>query len=142
MPTAHDRTTHHAAAIATLLQGIASGVAGMQAAASQEPTNWGHTGSMAHVREQLQEVAGFVLQLVDEPAGRIEAAALQAAHQEDRQPKAAGDIDAILGVIAREHLSIDTLERANDDSRDFHGCAVWSIQQALRAAYESGRTNA
>lgn len=41
--------------------------------------------------------------------------------------------------IAREHLSIDTLETRNSDSLDFHDVAVWSIKAALEAAYEAGQ---
>lgn len=41
--------------------------------------------------------------------------------------------------IAREALSLETLEARNMDSLDFHEHAVWSIKEALERAYEAGR---
>ncbi len=40
--------------------------------------------------------------------------------------------------VARRHLTIETLETRHSDSLDFHDCAVWSIREALIAAFESG----
>jgi hypothetical protein len=45
---------------------------------------------------------------------------------------------AILAEIAKEHLSIDTLASRRSDRLDFHDLAVWSIEQALEAAYQAG----
>lgn len=42
--------------------------------------------------------------------------------------------------IARCHLEIDTLETRNSDALDFHDLAVWSIREALVAAFNAGRT--
>ena len=41
--------------------------------------------------------------------------------------------------IARETLDIDTLETRRSDWLDFHNVAVWSVKEALAAAYEAGR---
>ena len=40
--------------------------------------------------------------------------------------------------IAKETLRIETLERRNSDSLDFHDCSVWGIKEALEAAYKAG----
>lgn len=42
-------------------------------------------------------------------------------------------------AIARQHLSIETLEARNHDSLDFHTVSVWEVRKALDAAYEAGR---
>jgi hypothetical protein len=47
--------------------------------------------------------------------------------------------DKTLAEIAARHLHLETLETRNSDSFDFHDMAVWSIRQALEAAYEAGR---
>lgn len=47
-------------------------------------------------------------------------------------------IDTQLSRIAREHLGIETLETRKSDRLDFHDLAVWSIREALRAAYQAG----
>lgn len=44
-----------------------------------------------------------------------------------------------LAEIAKTHLNIDTLDRRNSDRLDFHEVAVWSLRDALAAAYELGR---
>ena len=41
--------------------------------------------------------------------------------------------------IAKKHLRIETLLTQNSDSLDFHDLAVWSIEAALKAAYEAGK---
>jgi hypothetical protein len=45
---------------------------------------------------------------------------------------------AILAEIAKKHLCIDTLNCQKSDRLDFHDLAVWSIEQALEAAFEAG----
>jgi len=45
---------------------------------------------------------------------------------------------AILADIAKKHLSIDTLDSRKSDRLDFHDLAVWSIEQALEAAFQAG----
>ncbi|MBF0339483.1 MAG: DUF3489 domain-containing protein [Magnetococcales bacterium] len=45
---------------------------------------------------------------------------------------------ALLEIISRRHLSIETLETRLSDSLDFHNIAVWCIRNALIAAYEAG----
>jgi hypothetical protein len=41
--------------------------------------------------------------------------------------------------IARRILKVETLETRNSDALDFHELAVWTIQEALEAAYKAGR---
>ncbi len=41
--------------------------------------------------------------------------------------------------IARNLLGIETLDTRKSDSLDFHDLAVWSIREALTAAFEAGR---
>src|SRR5208337_4662916 len=40
--------------------------------------------------------------------------------------------------IARKHLFIETLEERKLDRLDFHEVSVWSVQDALLAAYQAG----
>ena len=47
-------------------------------------------------------------------------------------------IDTLLTQIAQRHLGIQTLETRNSDSLDFHDVAVWSLREALAAAYKAG----
>jgi hypothetical protein len=44
----------------------------------------------------------------------------------------------IIDRIAREILSLETLERRNSDSLDFHDLSVSEIRDALEAAYLAG----
>jgi hypothetical protein len=46
---------------------------------------------------------------------------------------------AELERIAREILSLDTLETRNSDDLDFSDMAVWTLKSALEAAYEAGK---
>ncbi len=46
--------------------------------------------------------------------------------------------DSIIREIAARVLGIETLETRNQDSLDFLDLAVWSIKEALEAAYEAG----
>ena len=48
------------------------------------------------------------------------------------------DLDQLLTQIASQHLGIDTLETRNSDSLDFHEVAVWTLREALQAAYLAG----
>lgn len=49
-------------------------------------------------------------------------------------------IEALLLAIAQKHIpSIETLEERKSDDLDFHDIAVWSLHDALKAAYEAGR---
>lgn len=42
--------------------------------------------------------------------------------------------------IAKNHFpGVETLEARNSDSLDFHSVSVWSIDGALRSAYEAGQ---
>ena len=41
--------------------------------------------------------------------------------------------------IAREHLGIPTLEVRRSDALDFHEVAVWSVADALYAAFQAGK---
>lgn len=47
--------------------------------------------------------------------------------------------DQQLAEIAARVLGIATLAIQNSDSLDFHDLSVWSIREALEAAYEAGR---
>ncbi len=47
--------------------------------------------------------------------------------------------DKAISEIAREVLSIETLETRKSDELDFHDRAVWTIRKALEAAFEAGR---
>jgi hypothetical protein len=44
----------------------------------------------------------------------------------------------ILAQIAKQHLLVDTLKTQKSNA-DFHEVAVWSIEAALKAAFEAGR---
>ena len=45
-----------------------------------------------------------------------------------------------LEKIAAEKLGIETLETRMSDGLDFHEVAVWSLREALKAAYELGKS--
>lgn len=47
--------------------------------------------------------------------------------------------EQIIQNIAADHLFIDTLETRNADSLDFHEVSVWSIKNALKAAFDAAR---
>ncbi|MDD2879363.1 MAG: hypothetical protein PHQ58_02915 [Rhodoferax sp.] len=47
-------------------------------------------------------------------------------------------IDQIFALIAQKHLFIDTLETRHSDRLDFHDVAVWSVRDALEAAFKAG----
>lgn len=44
--------------------------------------------------------------------------------------------------IARQHFNVDTLETRNRDDLDCYDVAVWSIRDALEAAYMAGQQHA
>ena len=48
------------------------------------------------------------------------------------------DLDTLLTQIAQQHLDIETLESRRMDALDFHEVAVWSVRDALQAAYIAG----
>ncbi len=48
-------------------------------------------------------------------------------------------LDQVLEEIARNILSIETIETRNSYSLDFHDVSVWSLRKALQEAYELGR---
>jgi hypothetical protein len=50
--------------------------------------------------------------------------------------------DQTIERIARDILRINTLETRKSDSLDFHEVAVWTIKEALEAAYRAGETGA
>jgi len=43
-----------------------------------------------------------------------------------------------IAKIAREILRIKTFERRYSDDLDFYDCSVWSVREALEAAYKAG----
>ena len=48
-------------------------------------------------------------------------------------------LDSLLTSIAKRHLRMDTLEERKSDSLDFYEVSVWSIRDALEAAYKAGK---
>lgn len=49
------------------------------------------------------------------------------------------EFQPILSQIAKQHLGIESLQPRHSDGLDFHDLAVWSIEAALKAAFEAGR---
>lgn len=47
-------------------------------------------------------------------------------------------IETILTLIAQKHLGVETLERRYSDRLDFYDTGVWSIREALEAAFKAG----
>jgi division protein CdvB (Snf7/Vps24/ESCRT-III family) len=54
----------------------------------------------------------------------------------------AAKADAAVTKVARDILRLDTLEARNSDSLDFHEFAVWTIRDALIAAFNMGVAHA
>jgi hypothetical protein len=52
------------------------------------------------------------------------------------------DKTALIHEIAKRHLGLETLATRNSDNLDFHDLPVWSIEAALEAAFEAGRSAA
>lgn len=50
--------------------------------------------------------------------------------------------DKALRSIARDMLGLAALDARNSDALDFKEQSVWSIREALEAAYEAGRASA
>jgi hypothetical protein len=48
------------------------------------------------------------------------------------------DLDTLFSAIAREYLSIGTLQVRNSDRLDFPDVYVGSLRKALQAAYQAG----
>lgn len=48
------------------------------------------------------------------------------------------ELNALLTTVAARHLGIETLDEQKSDSLDFHDVAVWSLRNALAAAYQAG----
>ena len=51
-------------------------------------------------------------------------------------------IDKLLAEIASKHLDIETLQTRKSDSLDFHELAVWTLRDALEAAFNAGAEQA
>jgi hypothetical protein len=51
-------------------------------------------------------------------------------------------MEETLAEIARRILNVPTLVPRKSDSLDFHECAVWSLKDALEAAYLAGAAHA
>ena len=47
--------------------------------------------------------------------------------------------DQTIELIARNVLDIETLETRKSDRLDFHEVSVWSLKEALEAAYRAGQ---
>lgn len=56
----------------------------------------------------------------------------------DQQAATSIEDDPLFSKIAREQLGIPTLKTRKSDALDFHTVAVWSVEAALRAAFEAG----
>lgn len=63
-----------------------------------------------------------------------------------RKPRGASTAAPVLDLaegtsreIARRVLGIENLDTRNRDALDFHTLAVWSVREALLAAYDAGR---
>lgn len=48
------------------------------------------------------------------------------------------ELNRKLDEIVREHLRIKTLDTQDSDRLDFHEVAVWTLREALVAAYNEG----
>ena len=48
-------------------------------------------------------------------------------------------LEQLLTQIAKEKIGIDTLATRNSDGLDFHDVAVWSLRNALEAAFKAGQ---
>jgi hypothetical protein len=56
------------------------------------------------------------------------------------KPQAKSAPEALLLEIALKHFpNIETLETRNSDGLDFHDVSIWSIHDALAAAYAAGQ---
>jgi hypothetical protein len=53
-------------------------------------------------------------------------------------PKRGPGIDAAVEAIAQRHLNIETLQVRSNDRLDFYDVPVWSMREALTAAYLAG----
>ena len=51
-------------------------------------------------------------------------------------------VGQVLEEIARKKLRIPTLQERKSDNLDFHEVDIWSVREALEAAYEAGRKDA
>ena len=59
------------------------------------------------------------------------------------KPQAKPAPEALLLEIALKHFpNIETLETRNSDGLDFHDVSIWSINDALAAAYAAGQAAA
>lgn len=63
-------------------------------------------------------------------SGRIQAG--------DDTRQAGDDTRRVIEQIACQHLGFETLDERKSDSLDFRDVSVWSVEAALRAAYEAG----
>jgi len=50
--------------------------------------------------------------------------------------------DQLIADIAHEHLLIPTLKTRRADNLDFHHVAVWQVEAALKAAFDTGAQSA
>ena len=57
-----------------------------------------------------------------------------------KQPTALSpdEIELLFESIALDHLFIETLQTRHRDSLDFHEVAVWTLRDALEAAFNAG----
>ncbi|OQA32895.1 MAG: hypothetical protein BWY57_01622 [Betaproteobacteria bacterium ADurb.Bin341] len=53
-------------------------------------------------------------------------------------PRLEAQITPLLTLIAQKYLDIETLEARKSDRLDFHEVAVWSLHDALEAAFKAG----
>ena len=69
-------------------------------------------------------------------AARLELA--QRGLGDNSEPQNDSAAEAAVTEIARRLLHLDIIETRNSDALDFHDLAVWSIREALLAAYDAG----
>ena len=95
-----------------------------------------------HLADQVvgQEIGGAIEDLASDRRWLKDAREFVRKHiRADAQMAAPPTRDEEIESIARRILKIGTLETRNSDALDFHDLAVWTIREALDAAYEAGR---
>lgn len=50
-------------------------------------------------------------------------------------------VEQYLSDIAKRHLGVATLNTRNSDQLDFYDLSVWKIKDALKEAFDAGKSN-
>ena len=86
-------------------------------------------------RVSAEQAESVVIKILDNELRRtLEAFELPEGREEEQ-------LQERLTAIAREHLSMETLEERKSDSLDFKEVSVWGVRYALMAAYWLGRSS-